>query len=47
MILILPVLLWILIMAMMWEKIKSDRKSMKEFEAWRKSCHEYLKEKNT
>ena len=37
-------------MAMMWEKIRLDKKSMKEFEEWRKSVRAYeqaLKEKNT
>jgi len=26
---------WILIMAMIWEKIKLDKKSAKEYECWR------------
>lgn len=41
--------LWILIMAMIWEQIKLDKKHMKEFEEWRKNCRAYeqaLKEKN-
>lgn len=41
---------WILIMAMIWEKIKLDKKSMKDFEEWSKNFRAYeqaLKEKNT
>ena len=37
---------WILIMAMIWEKIKLDKKSAKEYECWRDAMYEALKEKN-
>jgi uncharacterized protein YukE len=35
------VMLWILIMAFMWEKIKLDKKHEKEFEQWRENCRAY------
>jgi hypothetical protein len=38
--------LWILIMAMVLEKIKLDKKSAKEYEFWRDAIYEALKEKN-
>ena len=37
---------WILIMVMVFEKIKLDKKSTKEYECWKDAMYEALKEKN-
>jgi hypothetical protein len=37
---------WILIMAMIWEKIKLDKKHEKEFEQFRENCRAYERELN-